>query len=302
LTLNHRIVTLFMFPSFTGTAGHLKVTYVKKVGILYHPKVTATRHKAREIESLLKHAGIPGWVCSAWDNKKARAQMAGTDLLVTVGGDGTILRAVQVALMEKTPIVSINLGKLGFLTELPAEEAPARLPDILAGQGWIDERAMLQAELITAAGPPQVFHALNDVVVARGEIARLIRVETSLDGQPLTTYRADGVVVATATGSTGYTLAVGGPVIYPQSPDFLLVPVAPHLSLTPPLLLPAASVVTLRLDTYLAATLSVDGHLNLPLASGDTVTVKRSPHTTRFLRTRPRGSFFGSLEEKLKGK
>jgi NAD kinase len=80
------------------------------------------------------------------------------------------------------------------------------------------------------------------------------------------------------------------------------VPVAPHLSLTPPLLLPAASVVTLRLDTYLAATLSVDGHLNLPLASGDTVTVKRSPHTTRFLRTRPRGSFFGSLEEKLKGK
>ncbi len=275
---------------------------MKKVGILYHPKVPATRNKAREIESFLQGQGISGWVCSAWDTGKARKLTEGTDLLITVGGDGTILRAVQAVIPGTMPIVSINLGKLGFLTELSADEAQSRLPDILAGKGWIDERAMLQAKLVTTAGPPQVFHALNDIVMARGEIARLIRLDVSLDGQPLATYRADGVVVATATGSTGYTLAAGGPVIYPQSKDFLLVPVAPHLSLAAPLVLPQASVVTLRLDTYLAATLSVDGHLNLPLASRTIVTVKRSPHKTRFLRIHPRESFFSSLEEKLKGK
>jgi NAD+ kinase len=275
---------------------------VKKIGVLYHPKVPATRAKAREMEGFLKKKGLSVWAGSAWDKEKARTQMDGTDLLITVGGDGTILRAVQVAIPGPAPILSINLGKLGFMTELSADEALIKLPDILDGKGRIDERAMLQAELVTAGHPPQIFHALNDVLVARGEIARLIRVEASIDGQPLTTFRADGVIVATATGSTGYALAARGPVLYPQSQDFLLVPVAPHLSLAFPLVLPAASAVTLRLDTYLTAALSVDGHINLPLANGDTVTVKRSPHTARFLRVRPGESFYGSLEEKLKGK
>jgi NAD+ kinase len=291
----------FHIPPLTGKAGPQQVTDVEKIGILYHPKVTATRTKAREIERFLKKKGLSAWAGSAWDTEKERERMAGADLLITVGGDGTILRAIQVVIPEMTPILSVNLGNLGFMTELPAGEALARLPDILDKGGWLDERAMLQAELVTTARPPQVFHALNDVVVARGEIARLIRVEAGVDGEPLTTYRADGVVVATATGSTGYALAAGGPIIYPQSQDLLLAPVAPHLSLAAPLLLPPAATVTLRLDTYLAATLSVDGHINLPLASGDTVTVTRSPYTARFLRVR-RASFFRSLEKKLKGK
>ena len=275
---------------------------MKKIGVLYHPKVPATRHKAREIESYLKTRGMSTWACSAWDKDKACEQMEGTDLLITVGGDGTILRAVQVVIPGSTPVLSVNLGKLGFMTELTADEALSQLPDILDKGGWLDERAMLQAELVTAAHPTRVFHALNDIVVARGEIARLIRVAAGIDGQPLTTFRADGVIVATATGSTGYALAAGGPVLYPQSQDLLLAPVAPHLSLAFPLVLPQASVVTLRLETYLTATLSVDGHINLPLADGATVTVKRSPHTARFLRVHPDGSFYSSLEEKLKGK
>ncbi len=241
-------------------------------------------------------------MCSAWDREKAGELIKGTELLITVGGDGTILRAAQVTIPGTTPILSINLGKLGFLTELSADEALPKLPDILKGKGWIDERAMLQAEVATTARQPQVFHALNDVVVARGEIARLTRIQASIDGQSLTTYRADGVIVATATGSTGYALAARGPVLYPQSPDFLLAPIAPHLSLALPLVVPATAVITLRLDTYLTATLSVDGHINLSLANNDTVTIRRSPHVARFLRVRPEGSFYGSLEEKLKGK
>jgi NAD+ kinase len=280
----------------------LKKRAMKNIGVLYHPKVPKTHAKALEIEDFLKKNGLTAWTCSAWEKESACGQMDKTDLIITVGGDGTILRAIQVMIPGPTPLLSVNLGNLGFLTELSADKTLDRLPDFLSGKGWIDERAMLRAEVNSHGKTQKVFHALNDVVAARGEIARIVRVAASIDGQPLTTYRADGVIVATATGSTGYALAAGGPVLYPQSQDMVLLPVAPHLSLTYPLVLPPASEVTLRLETYLKATLSVDGHINLPLDDGDTVTVRRSPHTTRFLRIRPRESFYRSVEEKLKGK
>ncbi len=274
---------------------------MRRIGILYHPKVPATLTMAQEIEDHLKNKDILTWVYSAWDKERVREQIDDTDLLITVGGDGTILRAVQAVIPGITPILGINLGNLGFMTELSADEILVNLQDILEGKGWIDERTMLQIELIASNQPPQVFHVLNDVVVARGEIARLIRIQASVDGQPLTTFRGDGVVVSTATGSSGYALAARGPVLYPQSQDLLLVPVAPHLSLDFPLILPATSMVTLRLETYLTATLSIDGHINLPMTNGDTITVKRSNFTARFLRIRPEGSFYVSLEDKLKG-
>ncbi len=275
---------------------------MKKIGILYHPKVAATRKKSGELAKFLKSQGVPAWECSAWEREKTCSLLSGTDLLLTVGGDGTILRAVQAVIPGKTPITGINLGKLGFMTEFDADDAMAKLPRLLSGKGWIDERAMLQAELITPGQEPRIFHALNDVVVARGEVVRLIRVDVSIDGQPLTTYKTDSIIVATATGSTGYALAARGPILYPQSRDFLLVPVAPHLSLPYPLVLPEKAVVTLRLNIFQPAVLSVDGHINLPLSSRDTVTVRRSPYLARFLRLRPKESFYGLLEDKLKGK
>jgi len=275
---------------------------VKKIGILYHPKVPATRSKAKEIEDFIKSRGLPVWVCSAWEKARAGDKLAGTDLLLTVGGDGTILRAVQIVLPGATPITGINLGKLGFLTELDADEAIAKLPPFLEGEGWLDERTMLRAELVASGGEPRTFDALNDIVVARGEIARLIRIEAAVDGQPLALYKTDALVAATATGSTGYALAARGPVMYPASRDFLLVPVAPHLSPAYPLVLPEAATVTLRLSTYHDATLSIDGHINISLGDGDEITIRRSPHTARFLRIRPREYFYGSLEAKLKGK
>ncbi|OGO30273.1 MAG: hypothetical protein A2Z29_09025 [Chloroflexi bacterium RBG_16_56_11] len=274
---------------------------MKKIGILYHPRVEATQRKASEIEGILRARGITAWVCSAWDKTGAAGRLDGTDLLLTVGGDGTVLRAVQIAVPGNIPIAGINLGKLGFMTEMDAGEVPQKLPEIIGASGWIDERSMLQAEA-TISGRSQTFHALNDIVVARGEIARLIRVEVDIDGERLTTYKADGVIAATATGSTGYALAVGGPILYPQSPDILLVAVAPHLSPGYALVLPETATVTLRLQTYQPGTLSIDGHVNLAIADGDVVTVKRSPHTARFWRVHPRGSFYTSLEEKLRGK
>jgi NAD+ kinase len=275
---------------------------IKKAGILYHPMVEATRIKAEEIQGFLDSRGVSAWSCSSWDVEKARAGLNGTDVVFTVGGDGTILRAAQVVVPGVTPITGINLGKLGFMTEMSADEALDRLPSLLDGEGWIDERAMLEAELSPAEGKPRVFHALNDVVAARGGIARVIYVEVSVDGQTLTTYKADGVIAATATGSTGYALAAGGPILYPQSGDFLLVPVAPHLAPGRAVVLPSSSVVKWNITTVHEATLSIDGHINLPLSSGDTVTVKRSPYSVRFLRIQPETYYYSSLEQRLKGK
>jgi len=151
-------------------------------------------------------------------------------------------------------------------------------------------------------GEKSLFYALNDVVVARGEVARTVRIEASVDGEALTTYKGDGVIVATATGSTGYSLAAGGPILHPQAEEFLLLPILPHLSSAYTLVLPPTAVVTLRVSVAYQAALNIDGHINLPLSSGDMVTVKHSSITTRFLRIHPETSFYGSLEKRLKGK
>ena len=276
---------------------------VNKVGILYHPMIKAAYDKAKKLRELLDCNGVSVWLCSAWEGEKARAQLNNTDLILSIGGDGTILRAAHVAVPGTTPIVGINLGKLGFMTELGANEALEKLPSLLAGEGWIDERAMLEAELShTGQEPPATLHALNDIVVARGSIARLVTIEASIDGQHLATYKADGVIVATATGSTGYSLAAGGPILYPQSKDFLLLPITPHLSPAYAVVLPPTTEVQLRIATIHQATLSIDGHINLPLSDSAIITVKHSPNTTRFLRIHPETYFFSSLKQRLKGK
>jgi NAD+ kinase len=145
-------------------------------------------------------------------------------------------------------------------------------------------------------------YALNDVVLARGAIAKLIQVDARIDERPLTRYRADGVVLSTATGSTGYALAAGGPVIYPQSPDLLLVPIVSHLSLRYSLVIPETSTVRLQLISTSQATLSIDGHINIPVSNGAVITVKSNSRKTRFLRLQPPEHFFSVLEEKLRGR
>jgi len=259
---------------------------------------------AKELEQFLASEGISVWLCSAWEDEAARAQVDGTGLILTVGGDGTILRAAQVAALSQTPIAGVNLGKLGFMTELSTDEVTTKLPVLLAGKGWVDERAMLEAELSPSdreGETPRKFYALNDVVVSRGAIARMVFIETSIDGELLTTYRADGVIVASATGSTGYSLAAGGPILHPRAKEFLLLPILSHLSPAYPLVLPPAAEVKLCISTVHQATLSIDGHVNLPLESGATVTVRHSSATARFLRVHP-NSFYSTLELKLKGK
>jgi NAD+ kinase len=278
---------------------------IKKIGILYHPMVETTLVRTRELKDFLLARGIEVWSCSAWETAQASTLLDGTDLILTCGGDGTLLRAAQVALNQQTPITGINMGNLGFLTEFKADEALQKLPELLEGKGWIDERTMLEARIVTADpnnNPAVSFYALNDIVLARGAIVKLIQVEAAIDGKPVTTYRADGVILSTATGSTSYALAAGGPVLYPQSADFLIVPIVPHLTNGYSLVVPTDGVVSLKLVTHNQAVLSVDGHINLPVSSGAVITVRVSAKKTRFLRLREQNYFFNILEEKLRGK
>ncbi len=276
---------------------------MKKVGILYHPMKETAYALAKKLEGFLGEKEISVWICSAWEWERGKDQVNSTDLILSIGGDGTILRAVQAIVPGLTPITGINLGRLGFMTELSVDETMGRLPALLTGGGWIDERSLLEAELTSREEEQvRVFYALNEVVLARGAVARLIHVEASIDDEPLTTYRADGVIVATATGSTGYSLAAGGPILHPRARESLLLPISPHLSMAYTLVIPPTSIVKLGLSTAYPAMLSIDGHINLPFPSSATLTVRHSSETVRFLRIHPEASFYGSLEQKLKGK
>lgn len=267
--------------------------------------IVAACNMAKNIQKLLDSKGVSTWLCSAWEADEAKSRLNGTDLIISVGGDGTILRAAQIIVPGIVPVTGVNLGRLGFMTELDANEAMDRLADLLAGEGWIDERAMLEAELFMndkGRDGTRLFYALNDVVVARGAAARIISIDASINGEPLTTYKADGVIVATATGSTGYSLAAGGPILPPQARECVLLPILPHLSLAYPLVLSSGAVVELKIGTTHEATLSIDGHINLPIPDGAVVNIKRGSSTVKFLRIHPENSFYSSLEQRLKGK
>jgi NAD+ kinase len=272
----------------------------KKVGILFQPKIPAAKDLARQLEEAVGGLGVEVWVCSAWEEDRARERADGTELIVTLGGDGTVLRAARVASPLSIPILGVNLGRLGFMTELRPEDALSRVPAFIQGEGRYEERAMLQAELVAADISP--FHALNDVVVGRGERCRLIRVKATIDGEILTTYKCDGLILATANGSTGYSLAAGGPILHPLAKEILLKPIAAHLSPGTALVLAPEATVELEVKTTHQATLSIDGQVEVPLGDGDVVRVKLSPHVTKLMRSRTSGRFYGTLMQKLEKK
>jgi NAD+ kinase len=195
------------------------------------------------------------------------------------------------------------MGRLGFLTELRAEEVLAKLPQILEGDFRIEERTLLHGEFLEATGAPAAeggrYHALNDIIVGRGAPARAVHVEASVDGKRLALYRADAVIVATATGSTAYLLSVGGPVLHPEAHELVLMPVAPHLAIARALVLPSSVVIELRVASDEKAILSVDGQVNKELAKGEGVRVFHSPHLARFLRLGSPLDHYAALSQQL---
>jgi NAD+ kinase len=279
---------------------------MKRVGIVYHPKIAAAKTLVEHLAELLPSLNRTAWTCSAWDEEGMRAESPGTDLAISVGGDGTILRVARAVSDWEIPILGVNFGHLGFMTELSADDIIERLPSVLNGGGWVDRRMMLQADLYRRDGSrhdeglPQPLCALNDVMMGRGATSRVVYVKATVDGVLLTTYKADGVVIATATGSTGYSLAAGGPILYPQAEDILIKPISAHLTLAYPLVLPSTAVIELEVHTDHEAMLSVDGQISVALHDGDRIVARRGCHVARFLRVNPPEYFYSALERRLK--
>ena len=278
---------------------------MKRVGVIYHPKIAAARTVAGRLSEFLTSAKIATWTCSAWDEAGMKAQCPCADLVLSVGGDGTILRVARVTSVSGLPILGVNLGHLGFMTELSADNIMELLPSVLDGKGWIDQRTMLEVEMskdkaAPGSRPAGPLHALNEAVLGRGAVSRVIYVQASVDGEVLTTYKTDGVIVATATGSTGYSLAAGGPILHPQSEEILLKPISAHLTMAYALVLPPTAVVELEVHTDHQAMLSIDGQVEFALQDGDRITARRSSRVARFLRVYPPTSFYSALEQRLR--
>ena len=188
-----------------------------QVGILYHPKLAESRVMAAEMLEFIENLGASAWVSSSWGEEDIKDHLQDLDLLITLGGDGSMLRAARLTVGQATPILGVNMGRLGFLTEVQPAEWPEHIRQTLLGEYWLEERMMLHAEHRRNGKLINTCEALNEVVISRGQMARVVRLETYINGGFLTTYTADGLIVATPTGSTAYALAAGGPILPPKS-------------------------------------------------------------------------------------
>ena len=272
---------------------------MKRIGLLHHPKLPATQPLAETMARQAEAHGLDTWTGSTWDVESVSGEVAGLDLLVTLGGDGSILRAARMACEEGVPVLGVNLGRLGFLTELKPDEWSSVLPRLVDGNYWLEERMMLYAKHHRGQ-ESRGYEALNDVVISRGSLARIVRLETHIDGSSLTTYAADGLIVATPTGSTAYAFAVGGPVLPPQLKNILLIPIAPHLSMDRAIVLSQGAVVRIVVHTDHQAILTVDGQFEYELQDCDEVTVQASHHTSRFVRLQDKTYFYRTFMERLR--
>jgi len=271
---------------------------VKTIGILYNSLVVQASPLAEEIAVWVEEQGRRAQVCAVGDVADDLC-LPEVDLLVTLGGDGSILRTARVAAAHGVPILGINLGRVGFLTEADPETWRDVLSQALTGGYWVEERMMLRTVARRGGEVLGTAEALNDVVVGRGAQARVVHLYTEVDGGYLATYVADALIVATPTGSTAYALAAGGPVMPPQLRNILLVPVSPHLSMGRPIVLSEGVTVCIVVAGGRPAVLTVDGEVQAELESGDEVRVEASPHMARFARVQERTYFYKTLVERL---
>ena len=277
---------------------------MKTIGIAYNDLIPEALNLAHAIVTELD-LGADSWILAAEDVNGLAARAVNSDLVITIGGDGTILRVNRAIAPLGIPLVGVNMGRLGFMTELTVPGVMDELPQYFKGGMRVSEHSMLMASsfrrIPDGAEPTQhgPYHALNDVVLTRGQVSRVITVRVVIDGADVSTFRADGVILATATGSTGYSFAAGGPIVDPLSDDVVLTPLASHVGLTAPLVLRPTSSVDFHLEGSQGAILSVDGFENHPIEPGDWVRITRSPHRARFLRAHEHNYFWATLTQRL---
>jgi len=272
---------------------------MQTIGLIYNPRVEASIPLAQEIAAWLESRGVSSWLCSTHERPADGACLFKSDLLITLGGDGTILRAAPLTAPLGIPLLGLNLGRVGFLTECEPEHWVEVLERILANEGSVEERMMLQVTHLREGTMRAREFALNDAVISRGALARTVHLFTTIDGAVMTEYVADALILATATGSTAYSYAVGGPILPPWLDNIVVAPVAAHLSLDRPLVLNAQAVIEITVRATIPGMVTVDGRLVGELLEGDCVRVERSPLKARFLRLRNRADFYRTLVARL---
>lgn len=224
----------------------------------------------------------------------------GADVIVVLGGDGTLLSVSRHGKGSDVPIVGVNLGGLGFLTEISVEEFATTLDKVLKDDFTISKRSMLDVRVVRDGDPIFDITILNDAVITKDALARIIDIETYVNEEYLTTYKADGLIVSTPTGATGYSMAAGGPLIYPTLANLIVTPICPHTLTNRPIILPESVVIRAVLKSMNEKViLTLDGQVGFPLEYADEVTVKKSSHFVHLVKSSSRG-YFEILRTKLK--
>jgi len=231
----------------------------------------------------------------------SRSELAqSSDLILVLGGDGTLLAAARYVHARNVPILAVNLGSLGFLTAVTIGELYDSLALILSGKHEVDCRNMLQIQMIRSDCSGDTYHALNDAVINKAAISRILDFETYVDGKFLSRFKADGLIVATPTGSTAYSLAAGGPIIYPSVESFIITPICSHTLTNRPLVVPDKSRIEIVVKSEAESVfLTVDGQLGLALHHEDRIVCGLSPHRIHLVRP-PHKDFFEVLRSKLR--
>lgn len=270
-----------------------------RVAVLYHPRKPKAIAEAEWLCVELRKRNVETVIGNGWDTDVVGRDGCGRDLVIALGGDGTILHVARLLAPCAVPVLGINLGRVGFLAEMTPEDLHDRIDELIEGKFWTERRTMLDVEW-RDGDVVEEFHCLNEVVVARGSSPRAIHIRTVLDGREFMTYTADAVMVATATGSTAYSLAAGGPILYPEASAFMLTPVAPHLHIGRSIILPPEMIVTLGVTSDRPAVMSVDGTVDRALRPGYTVQVRRSATDAIFVRLGSSTYFYEAIAERLR--
>jgi NAD+ kinase len=274
---------------------------ISRIGFAYNPTNEAAVDVRERAAGWCRMRKIDHWATQAQDFEKLCSELSTTDVLVVLGGDGTFLRAARAVIDVDVPLIGINLGKVGFLSKAEASELEDVLARIVAGEYAIDERMALQARILPAGRKEggTTHHALNDIVVARGALARVCRLDVAIGPSHLATYIADGLVVASPTGSTGYSFSAGGPVVDPLSRNLIVTPIAGYLSAIRSVVVSPRQIVTCRVVDANEALVSIDGREDIPISVGDVVEVRALERPIRLIEPKGAQPFWDLFRHKV---
>ncbi len=277
-------------------------TALRRITVLAHPLRENTFPVAERIARSLSNRDIQVRLFTTWREDEVHDDVKDTDMVVTIGGDGAMLRSARVCSAYDVPVLGVNMGQLGFLTEVRMQdEWDAHLDRLFAGDYWIETRMMIAGYRIRDGQSTKLGDALNDIVISGNTFGRMISLHAFIDSEWATSYHADALVIATPTGSTAYALACGGPILPPELENLLVVPAAPHLSMDRPIVLSEGAKVEVEMaaENRGEVIISADGVILGTVEDGDRICVKASDYCSRFVRMRGRNYFYRALLDRM---